>query len=178
MYHGHNIMNRGLTGDTLATITTKYQEFLVRQFSDLAATLPQDGSWYSIPDINGFFRTHIMRAAVNAVFGPHLLRLNPGFIQDFWKFNPTITPMFMGVPQWLFSGMYSRRNRLRDAVMKWHAFAHENYDLSLSPKDEDGPAWEEFFGSRLNRKRQKLFANFEEMDPKARAAEDFSFAWA
>lgn len=118
-------------------------------------------------------RTHVMKATLTSMFGPHLLSLNPTFIEDFWAWNIDMGPLFMGLPRWLIPGAYRRRDKLLESIMRWHAYAHAHYDC-----EEDEVEWEPYFGSRFSRRRQRLFGRWDAMDARARAAEDLSFIWA
>lgn len=119
---------------------------------------------------------NIMTAAITAMFGPHLIALNPTFVQDFWSWNIDIGPLFMGLPRWLIPGAYRRRDKMLHSIERWHQYAHENYDCSN--EDADDVDWEPFFGSRFSRRRQQMFGKWEAMDARAKAAEDMSFIWA
>ncbi|KAJ3536611.1 hypothetical protein NM208_g6648 [Fusarium decemcellulare] len=169
----HNLVNRNLTGASLATITAQFQTTLAEQLSELDTI---GDEWVEIPDLNAFMRTHIMKAALTAMFGPHLIDLNPTFVDDFWVYNADIGPLYMGLPQWLIPGAYRRREKMLQSIMRWHKFAHEHYDCSnVGEQDTD---WEPYFGSKFSRRRQNTFAKWEVMDAKAKAAEDLSFIWA
>lgn len=169
----HNLVNKSLTGASLETITAEFQRSLSKQLSELDTV---GDEWVDIPDLNVFMRTHIMKAALTAMFGPYLIELNPGFVDDFWEWNLDMGPLFMGLPKWLIPGAYRRRENLLKSIMRWHKFAHENYDSSNV--GSEAVDWEPYFGSKFSRARQHTFARWEVMDARARAAEDMSFMWA
>ena len=117
-----------------------------------------------------------MKAAVKSMFGPYLLELSPSLIDDFWAWNADIGPLYMGLPKWLVPGAYRRREKMLRNIMRWHKFAHEHYDCNrVAQEDED---WEPFFGSKFSRKRQHMFGRWEQLDERAKAADDLSFIWA
>lgn len=169
----HNLVNRNLTGVSLINITAQFQKSLSQQLSDLDTV---GDEWVALPDLNAFMRTHLMRAALTAMFGPYLVELNPTFVEDFWAYNSDIGPLYMGLPKWLVPGAYRRREKMLQSIMRWHKFAHEHYDCSKVGEDDE--KWDPYFGSKFSRRRQHTFAKWDVMDARARAAEDLSFIWA
>ncbi|KAM0435849.1 hypothetical protein ACHAPT_002740 [Fusarium lateritium] len=169
----HNLVNRNLTGGSLANITAQFQRTLSEQLSGLDAV---GDEWVEIPDLSAFMRTHLMKAALTAMFGPYLVDLNPTFVDDFWVYDSDVGPLYMGLPKWLIPGAYRRREKMLQGIMRWHKFAHEHYDCSnVSSQDTE---WEPYFGSKFSKRRQNTFAKWEAMDARAKAAEDLSFIWA
>ena len=43
--------------------------------------------WTALPDLCAFVEKNIFEAATRAVFGPHLVELNPNISVDFWNFK-------------------------------------------------------------------------------------------
>jgi hypothetical protein len=107
------------------------------------------------------------------MFGPHLVRLTPDFIDDLWDFVPTMGQLFLRTPRWLMPEAYRRRDRLLEGILRWHKYAREHFDESAGDPD-----WEECYGSRFSKARQDFFAGFEAFDARACAADDLSFIWA
>ena len=173
----HDYINVNLTGESLETIVVKYQEFLVQQFAEFE-TIGDD--WVDVADLSVFIRDEIMAAALTSIFGPHFLRLNPNFIEDFWPFTHSVGELFLGMPRWLRPSIYARRDRMVKGIERWHRYAIENYKAAggKGTAGSGEEAWEPFFGSKFSRKRHGLFDDWECMDARAKASEDMAFIWA
>lgn len=144
----------------------------MKTFAEVSHSLGDD--WTELPDLGGFFHDHVAKAAIIAIYGPNLLRLNPGFIEDMWSFFPWMMVLFMKIPRWMLPSVYRTRERLLQGIMKYYQHAEENYNPQ-SPDEQ----WEEQWGSRFTRtKHREFWPGFNAMDAKARAAEDLSFLWA
>ncbi|KAH8168936.1 cytochrome p450 domain-containing protein [Sarocladium implicatum] len=172
MYHQHNFTIKNLSGESLSTLTRRYQEELVKTFTQLSGELGDE--WVELPDLTEFLHKHVAHAAVIAIYGPHLLRLNPGFIDDLWSFFPWVMFLLLKLPRWLAPRVYRTRERLLEGIMRYYQHAEANYDAKGSEQQ-----WEEHWGSRFTRtKHREFWGGFSAMDAKARAAEDLSFLWA
>lgn len=168
----HDFTARNLSGDSLTSIVSHYQHYLVETLTELHDGMG-DG-WVEIPDLTEFVHDHVTKSAIISMFGPHLIRLNPDFVQDIWAFVPDVLHLFLRLPRWLLPKAYRLRDKLLDGIMRYYKHAYENYDPNGPGQD-----WEEFFGSRFTRtKHMELWEQFEPMDSRARAAEDLSFLWA
>lgn len=149
-----------------------YQRFIIETFTELLEDMGDE--WVEIPDLAELIHTHVTKSALNSMFGPHLIRLNPDIVHDLWAFVPNVMNLFLGLPRWLLPAAYRLRDKLLDGIMRYYEHAYENYDTNGPEQD-----WEEFFGSRFTRtKHMDLWEKFEPMDAKARAAEELSFLWA
>lgn len=130
--------------------------------------------WVEIEDLYSFIRDMIFRASTNALCGPHLLRLTPSFVADFWEFDSYSPKLFKDFPRWMIPKAYEVRDKLHKGMKKWHGFARDGYDWKL----EDEGLWEEFFGAKVMRDRQMMFRAVEGMSDDAIAAVDLGMIWA
>ncbi|KAG6353408.1 hypothetical protein INS49_005589 [Diaporthe citri] len=103
---------------------------------------------------------------------PHLVRLNPNFVEDFWEYighTPTISRFY---PHFLAPQAYRARQRVLDAIKRWHAYAREHSDYRQNgPEDPD---WDEYWGSKCLKVRQQWGQDTGEMDDDALASDDLA----
>lgn len=85
--------------------------------------------WVDQPDLYAFLQDKVFRAAVDALCGSLLLLQSPIFVEDFWQFVADVPTLIKGLPRWMSPGPYRARQRLLDAVKKWHKYAieHSNF---------------------------------------------------
>lgn len=89
------------------------------------SVIGQKGDWEEREDLFDMVRTEVFHAAVEAMCGPHLMALNPGFLRDFWAFDAGIARLMKELPRWLIRRDWSARERCLQSVWKWHVFAKE-----------------------------------------------------
>ncbi|KAF2172711.1 hypothetical protein M409DRAFT_62435 [Zasmidium cellare ATCC 36951] len=98
-----------------------------------------------------WLRDRMFTASCYALMGEKLKEMYPNFCEDFYGFDGEFLKFFFRFPEFLIKDAYQRRDRIFDNLEKWSAEMHR---LSGgTPVDPEGPAWEPFFGSRLNRAR-------------------------
>ena len=129
--------------------------------------------WVEMPDFYSFVQILVSTAAVEAMCGPYLLKLNPTWIQDFWQFDKSLPKFLSGFPRLFARSAYKARGRCLEGIKVWHRYAQENFDESCIRPDGYDP----FFGSSLMRSRQKIWAGMEPMDADAIASEDLGILW-
>lgn len=164
--------HKHLSGTGLAQMTEFFLGVLKRRFSESQVK----SEWINQPDLYAFLQDEVFRAAVEALCGPHLLSQSPTFVQDFWQFVADVPTLIKGLPRWLSPRPYRTRQRLLDAVKKWHVYATTHSDFTKTgPTDLE---WEPYFGSKLIRARQKYSSKMPWMNKDALAAEDLGLIFA
>lgn len=138
-------------------------------------------------------------AILNALCGPHLLELNPQFLQDFREFDRNLQTYLQGkftvpveagpgaggvahvllikipgIPCFLAPRAYAARRRVLNAVRVWQQYAREHFDDSTIDVNGDDPFW----GSSFFRERQKVFLDMDGFDHAAITSLDFGAIWA
>ncbi|KAL8672925.1 MAG: hypothetical protein Q9168_002631 [Polycauliona sp. 1 TL-2023] len=167
----HRAVKSGLSGAHLDALTSRYQQNLA---AAIEGSHSFDEAWKELPDLNSFVEKRVFEAAVQSMFGTHMLSLNPTLADDFWAFNRVIGTLFMGLPMWLSPAAYRARDKMLRNIRKWQRHAEEHCSIEkLGDVD-----WEPYYGSKFIRERQGLLDKRGIMDPTARAAENFAFMWA
>lgn len=162
----------GLSGARLEEMQSQLIQNLSSQMAD--ADIRDD--WTEIPDFYGsFVKTICFRAAMVSLCGSHVLELIPSFDHDFWEFDRHLPNIFKEFPRWLVPESFRARDRMKENIKNWHAYAHENYEVSQG--SEDKRDWEEYFGSRLMRTRHEFFAKMP-LSKETLAADDLGLIWA
>jgi hypothetical protein len=169
----HKTLHNNLSGSGLADLASRYMTYLEIELSKLDVGYDE---WADVPDFYALLQRAVFEASTTAVCGPHLSRLNPDFTADFWEFDAhAMTGLFKNLPRWLIPKSFAIRDKLKASIAKWHKFAHEKFDWSDEELAKE--EWEEFYGSKLMRDRQKDYRGVEGMDDEARAANDLGMIW-
>jgi cytochrome P450 len=104
-----------------------------------------------------WIRDRMFTASTTALMGEKLLQMYPDLCQDFFQFDRDFLSFFFKLPPFMMRDAISNREKIFRKLEEWSKEMHE---LSGgSPVDPEGPAWEPFFGSRLNRARQLDYKN-------------------
>lgn len=148
--------------------------------ADLAKSDPNSpidsGDWVDVPDFYAWWTHRLFAAAITALCGPHLVALNPGFVEDFWDYMaswPTISKFY---PRALAPGAYAARQRILDAIKRWHAYARQHSDYC--DNGPEAPAWDEYWGSAWLKVRQQWGQDTGSMNDDALASEDLALITA
>ncbi|KUJ19330.1 cytochrome P450 [Mollisia scopiformis] len=166
----HKGFLRALSGPGLMPTTHRFMQGLERRFDDLHLST----EWTQYPSIVEFFQDIVGGSLLQAIFGPTLLHLNPTFIQDLWQFDNNVPRLARGMPAFILPKPYRTRQRLRDQLKNWYAYAREHFDESLVQTDGDGdPIW----GSELMRYRQRTVLQVPNHDDESLASADLGLAW-
>ncbi|KAI1089123.1 cytochrome P450 [Rostrohypoxylon terebratum] len=173
-FHQAHTVQEFLSGQHLTHLGNRYLDTLQRNLSSLFSTGSSD--WIEYPDLYHFLQTHAMRSAVETVMGSKIFEMSPTLIDDFWEFDGSVPRLLRGFPRWLMPGPYKARDRLHDAIKKWHAYAHAHSDCSKTSNED--PEWEPYFGSKLIRARQNYLLKMEPINADARASEDVGLMMA
>ncbi|KAK4183911.1 cytochrome P450 [Podospora australis] len=164
---------RAFGGSGLNTSFRRCAGLLQRNLSN--AAIPKDGSWVEMPDFFAFFQEQLGAAVLEGLYGPALPRLSPHFLQDLWKFDRA-TPKFAKLtPRFLMRGSYEVRDRLLDAIRRWHRHARQSFDESAIGPDGDA---DPFWGSKHVRSRQETLLQVDGQDHEAIVAADLGLIWA
>ncbi|KAL2060528.1 hypothetical protein VTL71DRAFT_9169 [Oculimacula yallundae] len=167
-------LNIGLSGTHLEGLAARFQDHLGEKIENSISGGNIATKWKTFPDLSKFVESQIFEAAVQAMFGTHMLDLNPTLAEDFLSFNSSIGTLFMGLPWFMNPSACKARERMVENIKRWLKFTSENCPIE-SLEDVD---WEPFYGSKFTRERQVLLTRRGIVDETARAAENFAFMWA
>lgn len=169
-YHTHKATVDFLSGSHLKSLASSFQVNLRKRIhnSDIGY------DWVDRPDLFLFLQSEIFYAALESLCGPHMLSLNPTFVEDFWNFDKGMIHLLKGYPRWLIPGSWSLREKCLDAVKKWHAFANEYGDETMAKADN---AQDPIYGTKLMRARQDYFSKMSSMTADAIASADLGIIW-
>ncbi|CAK1366090.1 unnamed protein product [Cercospora beticola] len=139
--------------DRVNELTSKFTEVLDEVLSKDAKEIVQ------LEEIGLYewLRDRMFTASVTALMGEKLLQMYPNWCEDFFAWDNDFLGFFFGIPPILQRKADQRRKRIYASLEKWST---EMQRLSGGePVDPEGPAWEPFYGSRLNRARQLDYRN-------------------
>ncbi|KAK3324364.1 cytochrome P450 [Cercophora scortea] len=140
----HHIYSEYMTKARYSSrMADKYAEFFSTQ---LTAHSTVD-EWTSV-SLFGFIKQNMAYSAVAALLGPHILELNPGYVDKSWAFDDIVMYILYGPPKWMNRRPWAVRDEFHAATGRYLEAAWANFDW-------DGPEaasdWEEHFGSRFAR---------------------------
>lgn len=148
--HSEEIMNGKymINFEKVNELTEHFTKSLENVLSRDAEVIIKKGEDIGLYD---WLRDRMFTASCYALFGEKLKEMYPDYCEDFYGFDGEFLKFFFRFPKFLISDAIERRDRIFDRLEKWSAEMHR---LSGgTPVDPEGPAWEPFFGSRLNRAR-------------------------
>lgn len=142
---------------------------------ELATIDPSDpvdsGDWAQVDDFFKWWTRKFFAAAITALCGPHIIRLNPSFVEDFWEYMDNWPMVSKFYPAFIAPKAYASRRRVLDSIKRWHEYARQHSDYRLNgPQD---PEWDEYWGSTLLKVRQH-WGQDAGMDDDALASEDLA----
>ncbi|KAI0398718.1 cytochrome P450 [Xylaria palmicola] len=109
------------------------------------------GEWKTVSVMN-MCRNDVASCAVSTLFGPHMLSLNPGFLDAFWDFDSVFFNLVLGVPRWMYPRPFNAHDRHLAMINRYLNHALKHFDW-------DGPdaqaSWEPLFGARICRELVK-----------------------
>jgi len=114
-------------------------------------------------------------ASTTALMGTELLRMYPDFRTDYAKFDREVPSFFFQMPRLLIRNAYARRKKILDKLTAWNSAMLAQCGGEAA--DPQGEAWEPVFGSRVNRARQKYYAE-KGMEMRSRAGMDLGWIFA
>lgn len=168
-YHHSAAAHKHLSGKSLQAMGQRFMEFLA---ADIAADSSIGHEWVELPDLYEFWRAQIVDAAIKALFGTHILRLNPSFTNDFWTYIADISTLMMGLPRWVTPKAYADRERVLQAIKRWHVYAEAHSEYTKTEPDD--PEWDEYWGSKYLKVRHQFRHAISCMDADAHAADDLA----
>lgn len=113
-----------------------------------------DEKWVNCPDLYAFVQSVVGRSATDTLMGPRLLELSPGLLDDFRVFDANLLNFLFGKRRWMARAAYEARDRLLEAVARWHGEAQEKAGASVDRIAPEDPEFDAYFGSKLLRARQ------------------------
>ena len=151
----------------------RYTETLTR---NLSAETIVGIDWVELPDLWLFVRNLIFPCSTEALYGLSILSLNPTLTEDFWAFHRGIPALLQRLPRWMSPRAYRDRDKMLDAIKRWHTFAKEHSDFS-KPGHND-PDWDPNYRSKIVKAMQACLHEMEVMDGDGRASEDLGLLFA
>lgn len=94
-YLSHQSMVQFLEGKGLAPFWERFENSINQQLYGVYECL-DSSRWEEREDLMRMVGDETSVAILNALCGPHLLRLNPGFVQDFWEFDQNLQTYLQG----------------------------------------------------------------------------------
>ncbi|KAK6821750.1 cytochrome P450 [Apiospora arundinis] len=132
---------------------------------------PSGEEWVEYPDLYAFLQMTVAGANVEAMMGSTLLEVNPGLMEHFWRAKRNAPTYFRGWPRWLVPTAFRERERVVDAIEKWHTYAFKHG--SVTETGARDPDWEPIFGSRYAKARLQYMLKMEPLTARVRAQEDW-----
>ncbi|KAI0109099.1 cytochrome P450 [Nemania sp. FL0031] len=170
-HHHYRTASRYLQGDSLRSLSKQVVEHLSEGLAKIDHNDPVDsGEWVDIPDFFMWWTHRYFTATITALCGPHLISLNPGFVEDFWDYLNSWPKLSKLYPRTLAPGNYRPRQRILDSIKRWHAYARQHSDYRHN--GPDAPAWDEYWGSVWFKVRQRWGQDTGDMNDDALASED------
>ncbi|KAL3421934.1 nacht and ankyrin domain protein [Phlyctema vagabunda] len=177
----HKGLLQGLTGPGLGPNSRRYIDAFSKNLYTYdngriraLRSSTSDHDWVEVADMFHFIQHTVGTAMIEAHFGPTLLRLSPGYMDDLWKVDAGIPWFSRRIPRCLVPEPYRARGRMIKNLMDWYQYAREHFDASAIDEDGDGdPVW----GSRLSRYRQETLPKVREHDDRAIASLDVGHSW-
>ena len=173
-YLQHKTVHTNLVGPPLVEIADRFVQYMGEELDRAIPASQTD--WVDVPDFYGLIQSTMFAASTNAIYGPHLIRLNPDINKDFWEYDYHIPTLFKLVPRLFAPKAYAVRDRLLTSIKKWHAHARAHVDFN-DPALKD-VAWEEFYGSRMMRDRAVDYTGVQGMTDTVRPTFDLGLIWA
>ncbi|TKA77372.1 hypothetical protein B0A49_01511 [Cryomyces minteri] len=165
-YLNHRDIHVNLTGAGLAELATRFMANLAQQLhanDDIGYE-----EWVELPDLYSFLQLEVFKASMNALCGDHFFKLSPDFAADFWEFDKRMPGLFKSLPRWLIPRSYQIRDKLHGCMLTWQNYADEHFDWT--DEAAKGKEWEPFFGAKIMRQRQQMFAAVEGLSKESAAA--------
>lgn len=197
-YLNHQSVAQFLEGKGLVPFWERFVDNITKQLRGVYETLDLR-RWDDREDLMRTIGDETTVAILNSLCGPHLLELNPHFLQDFREFDRNLQTYLQGtyevpveagwragngayvllilvpgIPWFLAPGAYAARKRVLNAVRVWQQYARAHFDDSTVDSNGDDPFW----GSSFFRDRQKLFLDMDGFDHSAITSLDFGAIWA
>lgn len=116
-----------------------------------------------------------MTSAMNeALAGPIIEWVNPGFAKYLLQYYPYLHSLLKGWPKWLFPEAYRLQKSPIRGVATWHAIARTRFQASDIYKTTGYDPW---WGSALMWERQEILRYVDNWDAHSIAASDSGIFW-
>jgi hypothetical protein len=145
----HDSLLRGLTGPAMVPTFRRFQKIFNRNLN--LQVIGEE--WVEMEDFYFFFREKAGKAVLESLFGPSMLRINPGFVDDLWAFDEEIKNLTKRLPRFWIPNAYRVRDRLIAQIQNWYQYACKVFRHDAIYEDCDGDS---FWGSSMSRERQEL----------------------
>ncbi|KAI1735295.1 hypothetical protein F4680DRAFT_452990 [Xylaria scruposa] len=122
-------------------------ESFYRFFTEKLDLRPQD--WETV-SLFSTLKLTMTESATLSFFGTQILKLNPGFTEFYWEFDPIGGKLVWGLPRWLLPGPYQARSKLHLMARKYVDSAWKNCDPNKCDAE-----WDPHWGSRLSQETAK-----------------------
>lgn len=173
-YLQHKTVHTNLVGPPLVEIADRFVQYMGEELD--RAIPASETDWVDVPDFYGLIQSTMFAASTNAIYGPHLIGLNPDINKDFWEYDHHVPTLFKLVPRLFAPKAYAVRDRLLVAIKKWQTHARAN--LNFNDPALEGVTWEEFYGSKMMRDRAVDFTGVTGMNDDVRPTFDLGLLWA
>ena len=160
-----------LSGPGLKPMTNCLMENIGKQVS--ASGIGYE--WLDMPDLFEFCQIKLLHAALDTMFGPYLVALNPNFVTDYWKFDKCTSYLLKGFPRCMVRGSWKAREKCLESLKRYNAYANKLHDGDGRQIYE---GLDPFFGTEFIRQRKEAFSRMEPMNADAIASEDLAIMWA
>ena len=167
----HDSLLRGLTGSSMLPTFQRFQTIVKRNLD--AQAIGEE--WIKMPNLLAFFRNVIGNAVLEALYGPSLLTINPSFVEDLWEFDGQVVNLAKRLPRFLVPKAYRVRDRLKDQIQNWYQYARQHSGDDAAHTDNSD--WDPYWGSVMNRERQKTLLSIDGQDDAALASTDLGLMW-
>ncbi|KAH0433866.1 hypothetical protein CcaCcLH18_05618 [Colletotrichum camelliae] len=109
------------------------------------------GEWATVR-VFEYLRKDMAESAVKSLAGTRLLEINPGFIDQFWKFDGDSHQVLNGLPQWINPKPARERDKLLAMTERFLKQEFDKFDWNGLDTDT---YWEPTFGCGYSRDLQK-----------------------
>jgi len=161
-----------LTGPGLKPLIARSAETFSRNMLDLDISY----EWQERSDLCTWLKELMLRTAVESIFGPNLLALNPNLIQDILEYDSNLSLFGKPIPRWLIPKAYRARDRCIASFKKYHIFLKQ-HPKKIIPTGDDAH-YDSFCGPEFIRLRLEAWSKMDAMTADAQASEDFQFLWS
>jgi hypothetical protein len=93
-YRDHQTLVRLLEGKGLSPLSERFANNITERLRDLYRNIGSSARGYA--DLMRFVGDETTTSTLNALCGPYLLKLNPGFLDDFWVFDRNLQTFLQG----------------------------------------------------------------------------------